>query len=214
MDASLAAVVFGTVNLALLGLLFLAWRRDKGSPSWRLKTALRLQEHDQRLNGLNGLLKEQDELRRVLRAELSGRVDSSAGEVCALKEKVEKLEKTVEVLVGTFSSTGEIVDGHTDRIAAVELKQKTERDRRLGWEEGFSEGIKIQLRHLEKRVEGLERIKPIFIREADRQSDGTPAVPFYHPPVQLPRTSPCPDPLAPPFKLTCHAKGQEPEVGR
>ena len=72
MDASFAAFVLGTVNLALLGLLFLAWRRDRGEPSWRLQTVLRLQEHDQRLNGLNGLLKEQDELRRVLRANCRG----------------------------------------------------------------------------------------------------------------------------------------------
>lgn len=52
-DVSLLAFILGTVNLALLGLLFLAWRRDRDSPSWRLKTALRLQEHDQRLNELS-----------------------------------------------------------------------------------------------------------------------------------------------------------------
>ena len=59
MDASLAAFVLGTVNLALLGLQALAWRRDRGEPSWRLKMALRLQELDQRLNELSGQLKTQ-----------------------------------------------------------------------------------------------------------------------------------------------------------
>jgi len=75
MDVSFVAFVLGVINLALLGLLFLAWRRDKGEPSWRLKMALRLQEHDRRMNELNGLLKKQDELRKVVRAELSERVD-------------------------------------------------------------------------------------------------------------------------------------------
>ena len=98
MDASFVAFVFGAVNLALLGLLFLAWRRDRGSSAWRLKAALRLQEHDQRLSGLAGLLKEQDELRRVVRGEFLACLDGQAKELGALKKAVDALAVRLDVL--------------------------------------------------------------------------------------------------------------------
>ncbi len=147
MDASLAAFVLGTVNLALLSLLFLAWRRDKGSPSWRLKTALRLQEHDQRLNELHGLLKEQDELRRVVRGELMACLDGQAEEIAALKKA--DVDRQTRARLAELASC---VDAQADEIEAM-------RDRFGTIESGMSletASLRMEFEALREEMEAVE----------------------------------------------------------
>ena len=125
MDASLAAFVLGAVNLALLGLLGAAWFRDRGEPSWRLKMALRLQELDQRLNELSGLLKKQDDLRKVVRGELMACVDAQAGEVETLKGRFDVFAGGMSLEAGSLRNEVDALRGEMDahaRSAGAEAK--------------------------------------------------------------------------------------------
>lgn len=177
---------------------------------WPEQWASRLNSFDASISGQHAKLMEQDALRRSLRAELSGCVDANADEVEALKEQIGKLEKAVEMLGGALSRMGERVDCHADRITAVETRLQTERSQRLGWEEGFSEGIKIQLQNMEKRVEAIERGKIVVVHD-----DGPKHCErFYGPPqpvwigTEPQRTFPGTSPLEPPFKITCKNEGE------
>ena len=63
--------------------------------------------------------------------------------------------------------------------------------------------LEVLVEALQKRLAEVEarRLQPIVIHERQSQSDRTPVVPFYQPPMQPTRT--WPDSNPDPFKFTC-----------
>lgn len=127
------------------------------------------------------------------------------------------------------------------RIQTLEIKHEALEGRTLGWQEGFGEGVRKQLRYmderiakllesddsgdfeirqwieelhrlrkdfsaLEKRVEFIEKFKPVVVRE---EPPSAPQPPWFG--WQPLRTAPevgKPDPLNPPWKITCQTKDE------
>lgn len=73
-----------------------------------------------------------------------------------LEERVKALEEKMQILVGWIESTGGIVDKHTDRIQALEIKHEALEGRTLGWQEGFGGEVRRQLKRIDERITNLE----------------------------------------------------------
>ena len=128
-----------------------------------------------------------------------------------------------------------------DRLKTLEIKFEALEDRTLGWQEGFGEGVRKQLRYmderiakllesddsgdfeirqwieelhmlrkdfsaLEKRVEFIEKFKPVVVREQPSVAP-QPMWPSYQPIRTVPEVGK-PDPLNPPWKITCQTKDE------
>lgn len=72
-----------------------------------------------------------------------------------LEERVKALEEKMQNLVGWIESTGGIVDKHTDRIQALEIKRESFEARTRGWEEGFGSSVRESLKRMEGRIDRL-----------------------------------------------------------
>jgi len=123
-----------------------------------------------------------------------------------------------------------------DKVQVLEIRHEELRGRTFGWQEGFGEGVRKQLRHmderiaklfesddsgdfeirqwieelhrlrkdfsaLEKRVEFVEKFKPVIVKE-EHPVGPQPLWPSYQPTRTVPGTG-TPNPLDPPWKLTC-----------
>ena len=65
-----------------------------------------------------------------------------------LKDKVQKLASWSELVGG-------VVDKHTDRIQTLEIKYEGLSARTVGWQNGFGESVRDQLRRIDERFEKL-----------------------------------------------------------
>lgn len=72
-----------------------------------------------------------------------------------LEERVKSLEEKMQNIVGWIESTGGVVDNHTDRIQALEIKRKSFEARTRGWEEGFGSVVRESLKRMETRIDRL-----------------------------------------------------------
>lgn len=72
-----------------------------------------------------------------------------------LEERIKTLEEKMQNLVGWIESTGGIVDEHTDRIQALEIKRKSFEARTRGWEKGFGSTVRESLKLMEARIDRL-----------------------------------------------------------
>lgn len=72
-----------------------------------------------------------------------------------LEVRVKALEEKMQNIVGWIESTGGVVDKHTDRIQALEIKRETFEARTRGWEEGFGSTVRESLKRMEARIDRL-----------------------------------------------------------
>lgn len=72
-----------------------------------------------------------------------------------LEERIKALEEKMQKIAGWIESTGGIVDKHTDRIQALEIKREAFEARTRGWEEGFGSTVRESLKRMEARIDRL-----------------------------------------------------------
>ncbi len=154
--------------------------------------------------------------------------------LCWLQERVKELRKDM----GRLEAENKALK---DKVQLLEIRHEELRGRTFGWQEGFGEGVRKQLRYmderianllesddsggfeirqwieelhrlrkdfsaLEKRVEFIEKFKPAVVRE-EPPSVPQPMWPSYQPIRTVPEVGK-PDPLNPPWKITCQTKDE------
>ena len=64
--------------------------------------------------------------------------------------------------------TNERVEALEKRVQALENKQDVFKHHVLGWREGFSEGVKSQLQHIEKRIAKMRELDDSNVFEINK----------------------------------------------
>lgn len=145
MDVSLVAFVFGLVNLALLGLLADAWRRDRRFH--RVELALRVAELGSQIEDA---LRELGVMRRALKA----RADGSDAE-----KKVDEARQAGARLTDLASC----VDAQADEIET--LKRRVE---------AFEGGTLLEMESLRRKLDSLcEELDAVERACGPKEGDGT-----------------------------------------
>ena len=93
MDASLAAFILGVINLALLGLFVVSWRRGRAF---------------------------RREMQAFREAEIMSQLDRLAGAMRERRDQLKKLKEQVEALKDGFCENRDRLDRLTERVAGVE----------------------------------------------------------------------------------------------
>lgn len=154
--------------------------------------------------------------------------------LCWLEERVKEIRKDM----GRLEAENKALK---DKVQLLEIRHEELRGRTFGWQEGFGEGVRKQLRHmderiakllesddsgdfeirqwieelhrlrkdvsaLEKRVEFVENFKPVIVKESHPAAP-QPLWPNYQPIRTAPGTG-NPDPLNPPWKITCQKESR------
>lgn len=98
---------------------------------------------------VNSVLTRFEELIKQIRRD----VEKLDAENRALKDKVQNL-------AGWSELVGGVVDKHTDRIQALEIKCEGLSARTVGWQNGFGESVREQFRRIDERIVNLLAKEP------------------------------------------------------